>query len=78
MNEMKSWLREAREESGLTAQRCAVAIHQPMEIYLQIEQRPGMINLNELRALVGLFGSQGRERVRGALAESLDFAGGSE
>jgi ribosome-binding protein aMBF1 (putative translation factor) len=65
---MKSWLQQAREESGLTVEQCAATIHQPVEVYLQIEQRPGTINLNELRALVGVFDTRSQKRVRKALA----------
>ena len=73
---LKSWLQKAREQSGLTVEQCAVAIHQPVEVYLQIEQRPGTINLNELYALMRVFDGPSCETIRNALSESLKTAGG--
>lgn len=68
---MKSWLEQAREESGLTIGQCAIAIRQPDEIYLQIEKRPGTISLNELRALYGLFSESAQSNVRKAVMDAL-------
>ena len=65
---MKSWLQQAREQSGLTVEQCAVTIHQPVDMYLRIEQRPGTVNLNELRALARTFDEGSRKRVVDALA----------
>ncbi|RXZ54809.1 hypothetical protein ET524_10205 [Senegalimassilia faecalis] len=68
---MKSWLEQAREESGLTVSQCAVAIRQPVEVYMQIEKRPGTISLNELRALCRLFSSPAQQHVRYAVIDAI-------
>ena len=73
---LKRWLQKAREQSGLTVEQCAVAIHQPVDVYLQIEQRPGTINLNELYALMRVFDGPSCETIRNALSESLKITGG--
>ena len=68
---MKSWLEQAREESGLTVSQCAIAIRQPIEVYLQIERRLGTISLNELKALCDLFSEAAQTRVQQAIMDAL-------
>lgn len=66
---MKSWLEEARKESGLTPEDCASALGCSKNTYDSRENTPGRLCLDEIRMLHGRFDKKGREVMWSALAE---------
>lgn len=66
---MKSWVTKAREESALTPEDCASAIKKSRATYLSREENPGNLDIDELRALRGIYGKKSREFMWVALQE---------
>lgn len=66
---MKSWLRRAREASGIQAEQCALALCMSLGSYLELEVHPGCISVDELRALRGQLSPEGCSIVREALLD---------
>ena len=57
---MRSWLARARLVSGLTRAECARAIEKSENDFMDRENNPGMLSLNELRALRAAFNNEAR------------------
>lgn len=57
---MDNWLVRARCISGLAPDECARALGATLAEYAALEERPGTITLNELRALTLLFNHESR------------------
>ena len=72
---MKSWLRRAREASGLQAEQCARVLCCSPSTYLELEEHPGFISVDELRALGTLLDSVGQAIVQGALLDLFPQSG---
>lgn len=66
---MKSWLRRAREASGLQVEQCACALCCSRAMFLELEEHPGFISVDELRALLALLEPDGVAIVQEALME---------
>lgn len=66
---MKSWATKARESSGLSPEDCASAIRKSRATYLNREDNPGKFDVDELRALRGVYKQEGRELLWNALQE---------
>lgn len=66
---MDSWLKQAREASGLTVEECAVILQRPVGEYRGLECRPGLLCLNEVGALIRVFGDEGKCITRAAIRE---------
>ena len=66
---MQSWLQRARIQSGLTVSECACALCQSENSYLCRENNPGMLTLDEVRALMILFNEESRDMVWSALRD---------
>lgn len=66
---MQSWLQRARIQSGLTVSECACALCQSENSYLYRENNPGMLTLDEVRALMILFNEESRDMVWSALRD---------
>lgn len=57
---MDNWLVRARCASRLAPDECARALGLSLEEYAALEERPGTISLNELRALTLVFNHESR------------------
>ena len=66
---MKSWLEDARKQSGLSPEDCASAMGCSKNTYDTRENAPGRLNLDEIRALHGRFNRDGRKVMWRALSE---------
>ena len=66
---MKSWLREAREASGLRPENCASALMCSKNTYDSREDNPGTLKIDEIRILYGLFDKEGRRIMWRTLSE---------
>lgn len=66
---MDSWLKQAREASGMTVEQCALVLHRSADAYLELEQSPGLLRLVEVGALIRAFGGEGKRVIRAALRE---------
>lgn len=66
---MKSWLQRAREAAGMSPAECARIIDATEESFLIREESPGMLTLNELRALRSSFNDDARLIMWEALRE---------
>ncbi len=64
---MDSWLKRAREASGLTMEECAAFLQKSVGAYAELERRPGQLRLNELAALLRLFNADGQRIVKVAM-----------
>ena len=66
---MKSWLEEARKESGLSPEDCASALRCSRNTYISREKTPGCLSLDEIRVLRRTFNEDGRKILWSALKE---------
>lgn len=66
---MKSWLKRAREAAGMSPAECARILDAPEEAFLIREESPGMLTLNELRALRAAFNDDARRILWEAVCE---------
>ncbi len=66
---MDSWLKQAREASELTVEQCAASLRKPVGAYVELEQRPGLLRLNEIAALQRTFNGEGKRIVKAAMQE---------
>ncbi len=66
---MESWLEQARMASGLTVKECAYALSQTEDEFLMRQDSPGLLSLNELNTLVGIFNNDARFLVWDALQD---------
>lgn len=66
---MQSWLKQARMASGLTVEQCALLLHRSVGSYELLEDHPGSITLDEIRALCVAFDKEARAILLSALAE---------
>lgn len=66
---MKSWLERAREASGMSPAECARVLETSEDSFLIREATPGMLTLNELRALRSAFNDDARRIMWDALCE---------
>lgn len=64
---MDSWLKRAREASGLTMEECAAFLQKSVDAYAELERRPGQLRLNELAALLRVFDADGQRIVKTAM-----------
>ena len=73
---MDSWLKQAREASGMTVEQCALVLCTSTDAYLDLECRPGLLRLVEVGALIRAFDEEGKRLTRAAIAlcDILQFA----
>lgn len=67
--EIRSWLEQARLRSNLTIADCARALCQSEISFLNRENNPGILTLNELRVLMNLFNEESKRLVREAFRD---------
>lgn len=61
---MDNWLVRARMASGLTREQCAAALRTTMDDYVELEEYPGRMTINELAMLCRSLNPAGRKVVR--------------
>ena len=66
---MKSWLEDARKQSGLSPEDCASALGCSKNTYDSRENAPGRLSIDEVRALHQRFNKDGRKILWSALCE---------
>ena len=66
---MQSWLEQARILSDLTVEDCCKALYQSSDVFLDKEENPGTLTLNELRVLMNLFSPAAKRVAWNALCE---------
>lgn len=66
---MKSWLQRAREAAGMSPAECACVLGTTEKAFLIREEFPGMLTLNEVRALHSRFNDDARRIMWEALRE---------
>ena len=66
---MDSWLKQAREASGMTVEQCANVLRTSTDTYLDFERHPGLLRLVEVGALIRAFSEEGKRVTRAAMRE---------
>lgn len=66
---MTSWLKDARIASRLTPEQCAVAIGCSRNTYMNRENAPGTLSLNEILSLYSVFNDKSVSIVWNALKD---------
>ena len=66
---MDSWLKQAREASGMTVEQCALVLCTSTDAYSNLERHPGLLRLVEVGALIRAFSDEGKRVTRAAMRE---------